>query len=226
MTYKCKFCKRDFVRESTLASHTCENKRRVFDKDLKQNRIAYQAWLLWRRLSLANIKTDKTYEEFATNKNYVGFMRLANYVIDLNIDKPENYVKFIVKNSVPIAKWTSDTVYEAFIKDKIKKETVERAIERSILNMKAWADSTGSNYTDYFLKVAPAIAVQDIRMGRISPWCTFATDQGGRLVDRLEEKQIQALLDYLDYKSWRAMVLRQRNDAEWVQQVFNEAEIK
>lgn len=226
MTYKCRYCQREFARESTLASHLCENKRRVLAKDDKQNRIAYQSWLLFRRLTISNIKHDKSYEEFATNKYFTSFMKLAKHIIDLNIEDPEGYVKFIIMNSVPINKWQTAVVYETYVKDRTRKETVERAIERSVLNMKAWAEKTGNNWEEYFQQVSTPDAVQDIRMGRISPWCTFATDQGSRLIDRLEPGQIQQLVEYMEPQSWRARVMRHRSDANWVQQVFNEAKIK
>lgn len=226
MTYKCKYCEKGFVRESTLASHLCENKRRVLDRDLKQNRIAYQSWLLWRKFTMANVKHDKSYEEFVSNRYFTGFMKLSKRIIDLNIDDPEEFVRFISMNSVPMNKWTSDLVYDEYIKSKTRKETVTRAIERSFLTITDWADKTGNDFTDYFQKVNTVDAVQDIRMGRISPWCVFATDQGGKLVDRLEPNQVQTLIDYLDPKSWRARVIREKEDSIWVQKIFNQANIK
>jgi hypothetical protein len=153
-------------------------------------------------------------------------MKLAQHIIDLNLDDPEGFVKFIIMNSVKINDWRKAVVYETYIKDRTKKETVERAIERTLLNMKAWAENTNGQWQDYFQAVSTPQAVQDIRMGRISPWCTFATDQGSRLIDRLEPGQIQQLVEYLEPEKWRIKVKRHQRDAEWVQQVFNQAEIK
>jgi hypothetical protein len=197
----------------------------MLDKDLKQNRIAYQGWLIFRKLSIANIKNDKPYEDFIANRYYTDFMKLSKHIIDLSLDKPDEFVKFIVMNGVKMNDWCKAVVYETYIKDRTKNETVERAIERSLLNMKAWAEKTGYNWGEYFTKVSVVDAVQDIRMGRISPWCTFATDQGSRLIDRLEPGQVQALIDYMEPNSWRAKVMRQKPDALWVQEVFNQAEI-
>ena len=223
-TYKCKYCQKDFVRESTLMSHMCEKKRRKLAEPEKQNRIAYQSWLTYRRVSM-HAKKDKPYDEFIDNRYYTDFMKLSKFIIDLNMDRPEEYVKFVLLNGVKIDKWCHAVTYEAYVKERTKKETVERAIERSILNMKAWADRTGNRWEDYFMKVNTIDAVHDIRMGRISPWCTLATDQGSKLIDRLEPGQIEALVDYMDPLSWRAKVKRQQTDADWVQTVFNQAEI-
>jgi hypothetical protein len=122
--------------------------------------------------------------------------------------------------------WCKDFVYEEYIKNMLKNESADRAVERSILHMKDWAESTGQNWQDYFRSVSTTSALQDIKMGRISPWCTFATDQGSRLIDRLDETQVHELVNYLEPKSWKVRVKRHATDASWVQDVFNQAEIK
>jgi len=226
MTYKCRYCSKNFARENTLMSHMCEKKRRMNAKDDKQNRIAYQSWLVYRKMIVTNAKHDKPYDDFINDRYYMSFMKLSKHIIDLNLDKPEEFVKFILKNSVKIDDWCKAVVYETYVKDRTKKETVERAIERSVLNMKAWAEKTGFEWEDYFQRVSTPEAVQDIRMGRVSPWCTFATDQGSRLIDRFEPGQIQQLIEYIEPQSWRVKVKRQQQDADWVQQVFNEARIQ
>jgi hypothetical protein len=225
MTYKCRYCNKDFVRETTLISHMCDKKRRMFDKDQKQNRIAYQSWLIYRKMIISNVKHDKPYEDFITDRYYLDFMKVAKRIIDLNLDKPEEFVKFVLSNGVKIDDWCKDIVYETYVKHRTKNETVERAIERSLLNMKAWAEKHGNEWYEYFIKVSTSEAVQDIRMGRISPWCNFATDQGSRLIDRLEPGQQQVLIDYIDPIPWRAKIKREKVHAEWVQEVFNKAGI-
>ena len=226
MSYKCKYCNKSFAKETTLISHMCEQKRRALAKDDKQNRIAYQLWLQYRRLSMANVKHDKPYEEFTTNKYFTGFMKLAKRIIDLNIRPPEDFLRFIVMNSVKMHDWCKDFVYEEYIKSMLKSESVDRAVERSILYMKEWAESTGNNWQEYFVKVPTTLAMNDIKMGRISPWCTFATDQGSRLIDRMDETEVVSLIDYLEPKSWKVRVKRQAQDASWIQEVFNQAEIQ
>ena len=224
MTYKCKYCSRDFVRETTLASHLCEPKRRIAAKDEKQNRIAYQSWLLFRQMTIANVKKDKPYDDFAASRYYTGFIKLSKYMIDLKLDC-EDFVRFLFKHAVKMSDWTKTFVHEEYIRDKLKTETVDRAIERTLIHMKTWAELTGNNWEEYFVKVPPAQAVHDFKTGRVSPWCTFATDQGSRLIDRLEPGQVVDLVEFLDAKPWRARVKRQAADAAWVQDVFNKAGI-
>jgi hypothetical protein len=225
MTFKCKFCKAAFVKESTLVAHTCEPKRRMSEKENKQNRIAYQAWLLFRKQTIANIKNDKPYEEFISNRYYTAFMKLAKRIIDLNIPQSDEFVKFLISNSVRMDEWTKDSAYAKYVKYKAKAETVDRAAERSIIHIKNWADRTGNDYREYFQKVSTVEFVHDLKMGRISPWCTFATDQGSRLIDRLDPVQVQELIDYLEPATWKVRVKRQVQDASWIQDIFNKAEL-
>jgi hypothetical protein len=225
MNYKCKYCNKTYVKETTLIAHVCENKRRFLNKDEKQNRIAYQSWVVYRNLSIKS-KTQPSYEDFISNRYFTGFMKLAKRIIDLNMDRPEDFVRFIILNSIKMDDWAKDVVYETYVKDRTKNETVERAIERSLLQMKTWSERTGYDWQDYFIKASTIDAVQDIKMGRISPWCTFATDQGSKFIDRLEPGQVEDLIEYMNPKSWRVKVKRQKKDADWVQEVFNQAEIK
>ena len=225
MTYKCKYCNKEFVRETTLMSHMCEQKRRIICKDDKQNRIAYQSWLIFRRLSIANVKKDKPYEDFANNMYFTGFMKLSKYMIDLNLPDTEDFVKYLITNSVKMSNWTKTFVLDEYVKHKLRTETPDRAIERTILHIQSWAEDAGQDWRKYFLLVPTVQFVHDFKLGRISPWCLFATDQGSRLVDRLEPGQVEDLIKFVEPQSWRARMLREPAEKAWVQKVFNEAEI-
>jgi hypothetical protein len=225
MTYKCKYCGKDFVREATLMSHMCEQKRRIICKDDKLNRIAYQSWLIFRRLSIANVKHDKPYEDFTKNTYFTGFMKLSKYMIDIKLSDTTEFVKYLITNSVKMTDWTKTFVLETFVKERLRNESVDRAIERSIIHIKEWSEIAGVEWTHYFQDVPTPQFVHDFKMGRISPWCLFATDQGSRLVDRLEPGQVEELVRFIEPQAWRARILRHAKDAQWVQEVFNKAEI-
>ena len=54
--FGCEFCNRSFQRETSIATHLCENKRRWQDKDQAGNRIGFQSWLEFYK---KNKHTDK-----------------------------------------------------------------------------------------------------------------------------------------------------------------------
>ena len=63
MKFGCEFCKREFLRESTIMKHMCETKDRYLNKDKQGNRIGFQAWVQFYKKNTAT-KKQKTYEEF------------------------------------------------------------------------------------------------------------------------------------------------------------------
>jgi hypothetical protein len=42
----------------------------------------------------------------------------------------------------------------------------------------------------------------------------------------MDETEVVSLVEYLEPKSWKVRVKRHAQDASWVQEVFNDAEIR
>ena len=61
--FKCNYCGRSFAKESTLAIHMCEQKRRYMQKDEKHVQLGFRSYQLFYRIG-TNTKNDKTYEDF------------------------------------------------------------------------------------------------------------------------------------------------------------------
>ncbi len=67
---RCEFCSREFSDELRLINHVCEKKRRWFQKDQPQGRIAFLAWSRFYELNsqFAGNKKKKGYREFIDSK--------------------------------------------------------------------------------------------------------------------------------------------------------------
>ena len=64
MTYTCQYCRKDFVRETSLAVHVCEQKRRALAKTERHVVLGYDTYNRFYKIS-QNAKGDKSYEDFA-----------------------------------------------------------------------------------------------------------------------------------------------------------------
>ena len=64
MTFKCGFCKKSFKKESTLAVHVCEKKRRHMVRDNKDAQLGFRTYQLFYKVG-TNSKKEKTYEDYA-----------------------------------------------------------------------------------------------------------------------------------------------------------------
>jgi len=72
--YGCDFCNREFLRESTMSKHLCENKQRWMNKDMQGNRIGFQSWLQFYKKNTST-KKNKTYEDFIRSAYYTEFVK-------------------------------------------------------------------------------------------------------------------------------------------------------
>lgn len=224
--FECKYCKSAFVRESTLFSHACERKRRMMAEGDKVNRLGFNIWLKFYKFCSPQLKKIKTYENFIDSSHFTGFIKFARHVIDLNPHSVEDFADFVIRNSIKLDDWCKIWVYESWIREVNKKESADRALERSVLLMKTWSEETNEPWTDFFVSVNTNKAVHWIKTGRISPWIIYTTSAGQSLINRLSEEQIGLIVEYIEPKFWQFKVARLKEDATWVQTVFNQSGIK
>ena len=222
--FKCEYCNKSFAKETTLAVHMCERKRRHLNQNEKPVQLGYRAYQLFYRIG-TNSKKDKTYEEFASSQYYSAFVKFGSYCLDLRVDDVPGLTKWLLQNQIKLDKWTSDQVFNNWLKSRLKTESVDRAFERTVLFMQTWADENNQSWNHYFEKVSSNLAVFHICSGKISPWVLFASDQAQAFLDKLNPEQLQMVVDYIDVPYWQQTFKKNPEDFEWVQQVLREASL-
>lgn len=224
MSYKCEYCKKSFAKESTIAVHMCEQKRRHMSKDNVDVRLALGIYQLFYRIG-TNSKKEKTFDEFVKSSYYNAFVKFAGYCIDLKIDSVEDYATYLIKNQVKLDKWASDSTLNTYIKKRLRDESVDRAVERTIIFMEKWAAQSSLAFNQYFEKVNPNVAVFHICSGKISPWVIYGTDSSGKLLDRMNSEQIDLISDFIDPDFWNVRTKRKTEDFNWVKTILKEARV-
>ena len=137
--FECQYCQKKFKGEKTLMVHVCEPKRRYMNKNEKYSRLAFYAFNRFYEMTQAVGKPIE-FDMFAKSKFYLGFTKFGKHIININAINPEEYIDFVIRNSVKLNKWTSDSVYETYIQELNRKESADRAVERSILLMQKWGE--------------------------------------------------------------------------------------
>ena len=87
MTYICKYCNKSFVRESTLAVHVCEQKRRHQTQGEPGDRLGFMAYLRFYELTQGRGKA-KTFDDFAASPYYRAFVKYGRYCVDTRVINP------------------------------------------------------------------------------------------------------------------------------------------
>lgn len=227
MSFKCDYCNKTFKRESTLAVHMCPKKKRYMQEKDKDVQLGFRAFQLFYKIG-SNAKKPKTYDDFANSNFYSAFVKFGKYCIDIKVDDVTNFTTWLLNNQVKIDHWTKDKNFNAWIKERLKTESVDRAVERTILSMQNWAEEKETDWNVYFENVAPSLAVFHICSGKISPWVLYASDDAQALLNKLDNNQIQLIVDYVDPQYWQLRLRRKQEsqDLKWVTSILEQANIK
>lgn len=220
----CEFCLREFHDEKNLINHSCEKKRRWFRRDEPANRLAFIAWSRFYELNDFNGKKKQYSQiEFINSRYYVAFLKFGKHIIDINAIDPAKLIDFVLKNNLPIDKWTHDFVYEQYIRELTKKETPENASERMILLMQQWSMQTGEPWQDFFRKINTNLAVQWIQSGRISPWLLYNLDSALDMIDRCTQEQQNMIKQFAPVGPWKLKFQKNKDSVEWIKNTMKEA---
>ena len=222
----CEYCKRNFVEELSLINHSCEKKRRWFNKEDPSSRLAFMAWARFYELNNRLSGTPKrSFREFMDSKYYLAFIKFAKQIIDLNALEPAKFIDYVIKNNLPLDKWTHDTVYAAYVSDLIRNEQPESALARNIELMQQWSQQSGELWQDFFRKVSPIQAVAWIKNGRLSPWVVYNADSAEALFDRCGEEQLQIIHTSAKVPQWKIRFNKNKESAEWIRNTLRQAGI-
>jgi len=222
--YTCQYCESKFSKESTLAVHVCEQKRRHLAKTERHVVLAFDTYNRFYKLT-QNSKGDKTYDEFAKSPYYNAFVKFGSFVSNVNPLYPEKFIDYVVKSGVKLDHWCRDELYDKYVIDLIKKEPVEVALERSIKHMMDWAESNNSVWNHYFLYVSLSRATYDIKDGKVSPWLILNSVNGKDLLKKFNDEQLSAISNIIDPPFWINKFKKLPADTELVRQVVKESNI-
>lgn len=224
-TCRCKYCNKDFRRESTLAAHQCEPKRRALQEKEVGVQFGYQAYLRFFEITQGSAKL-KTYKDFASSAYYTGFVKFGRYMVEIRAVNPRVFIDWVIKENKKLDHWTHEKIYLEYLHSYLKKEAVQDAIERALMEMQRYADEYGqfkNGFSDYFRYGSTNRIVSHIANGRISPWIVYNCTSGIEFLDTLTEEQIAIILPWIDPDYWQRKFKDYVADAEWIKMILKEA---
>lgn len=219
-SHKCKFCKKGFSSERTLANHMCKNKKRFADKDNPQSRLGFRIFQRFFELT-THSKKPKTFEDFITSSYYTGFVKFGRHLIGIGPIDTELFVDFVIKNGVKLKDWDKDHVYDAFVDDFVKREPVEKALERSIIFMDKWTQDKGLELKDFFREITTNEAVYVINRGKVSPWVLFIAESAAELLGELNDEQYGMIESKIDPMFWQKKLTNNKDDVSFAKEVLS-----
>lgn len=223
MSHICGYCQNEFASESTLISHVCVIRTRYKEENTPTSKLGLRLYRRYYELNIKVGKNQKTFDDFVKSKFYVPFIRLARHIQSLKPIEKDRFIDWLFTKNIKEKKWCDDETYEQYIIDLLQKETVDKALERSISTMDKWATEENTDFTRFFHDVAPTVATNMIKYGKISPWVLYLADSADSLWDRLNEEQGEIISAVIDPKVWRKKFETNLSDRQYAKQLLDEA---
>jgi hypothetical protein len=222
--FKCKYCEREFRKESTLAAHLCEPKRRWQQETETGVQFGLRAYLQFYETTQGSAQL-KSYMDFVASPYYNAFVRFGRHLVAIRCINSNSYTAWLLKNNKKLDHWCRDKFYEEWLHEYVKKEAVQDALERGLKTMEEYAngDSGLASYSHYFKYGNHNRICHHITTGRTSPWIVFNCDSGIEFLESISAEHLAIVLPWIDPDYWNRKFKDYVADVEWCKHVLAEA---
>ena len=220
--YECRYCHKSFVKETSLAIHMCEPKRRFQQQDDRGVQLGLQAYLKFYEMTQGSARL-KTFEDFATSPYYKAFVKSGRYCVDTRAINPGRFMEWLLKNNKKIDHWAKDTIYTEYLIEYLRVENVNDALARAIEFGIDWSAQSGNPAEDCLRYGNTNAMVYAVTTGRISPWIVYNCESGQKFLSELDSSQIAMIWSYIDSEVWMKKFSDYVADQEYVREMLQKA---
>lgn len=220
--YRCRYCEKTFQKESTLAVHLCEPKRRYQEEKEAGVQLGLQAYLKFYEMTQGSAKL-KTFDDFAKSSYYRAFVKFGRHCIAIRAINVPRFIEWVLKQNKKIDHWCRDSIYGEYLTDYIKHEAVSDALSRALETAITWSEETGNPDRDYLRYGNGNAVCYAISTGRVSPWVLYNCDSGNEFLGNLNPEQINMVWHMIDADFWQKKFRDYQADAEYARNMLTKA---
>jgi len=222
MTHVCEYCKKEFVRETSIQAHMCEPKRRRQQRDEPGPRLGFQAYIRFYE-SMAGSARNKTHDTFCESSYYRAFVKFGHYCVNTRVINPDRFMAWLLKHNRKIDHWCSDKVYTEYLVDHLKVEAVDDALARAIEFGMDWAEKNTSPAHDCMRYGNANVLCYAVTAGRISPWVIYNSESGQKFLRELDATQVAMIWPYIDSDAWQKRFQDRPQDQAYAKNILKQA---
>jgi hypothetical protein len=222
MKYTCQYCHKDFVKETSLAVHSCEPRRRRQEKDEAGVRLGFQAYIKFYELTQGSAKL-KTFDDFADSPYYRAFVKFGRHCVAIRAVNPARFTEWLLKHNKKIDHWARDQVYGEYLSDYLRLENVNDSLARAIEFSLDWAENSGHPAEDCLRYGNSNAMVYAVSTGRISAWIIYNCESGQKFLSELDPSQIAMVWPYIDADFWQRKFKDYPADQEYAKEILKKA---
>jgi hypothetical protein len=222
MTFHCPYCEKDFIKETSLAVHLCEQKKRYQQQDEPPVKIAFQAYLRFYEITQGSSKL-KTFEDFAKSPYYRAFVKFGRHCTAIRAVNIARFIDWLIKNNKKLDHWCRDSIYAEYLSWYLRCEATADALERAIEHSITWAEESRNPSHDYLRYGNDNAICYAVTTGRISAWIVYNCASGQEFLSRLNPEQLAMIWPMIDSDQWHKKFNDYPADREYVNEILRQA---
>ena len=222
MSYTCQYCRKDFVKETSLTVHSCEPRRRRQERSERGVELGFQAYIKFYEMTQGSAKL-KTFDDFADSPYYRAFVKFGRYCVAIRAINPARFMEWVLKQNKKIDHWCRDAVYTEYLIYYLQVENINDALARAMEYSIDWAEKTGNPAQDCLRYGGTNATVYAVTTGRISPWVIYNSESGQRFLSTLDTGQIAIVWPYIDSDVWQKKFTDYSADQEYAKEILTQA---
>ena len=220
--FVCQYCEKVFRRESSLAVHVCEPKRRYQERDEVGVQLGLQAYLRFYEITQGSARL-KTFDEFARSSYYRAFVKFGRHCVAIKAVNTARFIDWLVRQNKKIDHWCRDSVYTEYLTEHVRSEASTDALARALESAITWAEQTGNPDRDYLRYGNDNMICHAVMTGRVTAWILYNCDSGTNFLDRINPEQIAMIWSMIDSDVWQRRFKDFPADTEYIREMLLKA---
>ena len=220
--FVCSYCQKEFARETSIAIHMCEPKRRRSEKEERGVQLGFQAYIRFYETMQGSAK-NKTHDDFCDSAYYKAFVKFGRYCVNTRVINPEQFMIWLLKNQKKIDHWCSDKIYTEYLIFYLQVEAVADALARAVEFGIDWSEKTTHPAHDCLRYGNSNALCYAVTAGRISPWVIYNCESGQKFLSELSTEQVAMAWPYIDSDTWQKKFQNYAADAEYAKEILRQA---
>lgn len=210
-SYVCTHCDKAYVNEAMFLEHVCTQMQRAQQMKTTEGMAAWIAYTTWMKLQGRKVPPQTSFIE---SKFYQSLIKFAGFVKTIPSLDMEDYIRHMIKLTMPPAIWTHGDVYKMYIKA-TKKESPIKQIQNSTMFIMKVCDEDDVPIDQFFANLPCPQLIQWIDNNDITPWILLVSTKFKRWYAGLDEDDQDRVNTAIDIDNWGTKI---RNNPEVVQQ--------
>jgi hypothetical protein len=220
--FRCGFCQKDFRKESTMVAHLCEPKRRHRERDEVGVQLGLQAYLKFYEIAQGSARL-KSWDDFSTSSYYRAFVKFGRYCQSIRAVNYPALITWLIRKNVPLDRWCRDQIYQEYLIQHTRQETVNDALARAIESSIEWGQRNRNPSADYLRYGNDNVICHDITRGKITAWAIYNSESGQEFLGRINSDQVSLIWSWIDSDVWQKKFQDFPADQVYAQEILRQA---